>query len=87
MEEPTVGLDNFDATHKLVFISEFEEFVLDLERLVVSKSNHVWDALENRLVHRDPGVGVDRVVCQVQKLDDLGLVMFVFDNFPGHLLL
>ena len=87
LEEPTVRLNDFDAAHELVFISELEQLIFDLKRLVVSESNHIWNALENRFVDRHAWVGIDGVVGQVQKLNDLGLVMLVVDNFPTHLLL
>ena len=53
MEEFGVGLDDFDSPGEAIFVSEFESFFFDLERLVVAKADDGGYGFEEGFIDGD----------------------------------
>ena len=58
---------------------------LDLKRLIIGELNHVWLRLEEGLVDLYLGIGVNRVVGDVEVLDDLGFGELINNASTGLL--
>ena len=54
------------------YLPQCQDCLFGLERLVVGELDHVGNGSEKGLIDVHLGVGVDRVVADVEELDDLG---------------
>ena len=61
--------------------------MLGLERLVVGELDDVGDRGKQGLIHVHLGIGVDRVVADVEELNDLGFWELFDDAFAAALIL
>jgi len=71
----------------LINLPQCEDCLLGLKRLVIGELDHVRNGSEQGLVHVHLGVGVDRVVADVEELDDLGFWELFDDALAGALIL
>ena len=74
MKQFGIRLNDFDSSGKAIFVAEFEDFLLDLERLVVAEADDRGHSLEKRFINGDVGLGIDGEVSQVEELNDSGLL-------------
>lgn len=85
LEQARIGRDDLDATSDAVLVAKAEDLLLNLQRLVVGELNQWGNWLEDRLVDGDLRLLVNGVVADVQKLDNFGLLVEVFENVAGKL--
>ena len=54
-------MHDFDPADKFILVSEFEDLVFNLQRLVVGESNEAGNGLKNRLVYGNSAVRINKV--------------------------
>ncbi len=74
MKQFGVGLDDFDSSGEAILVAEFEDFLLYLERFVVTEADDRGYSLEKGFINGDVGLCIDGVVSQIEKLNDSGLL-------------
>jgi hypothetical protein len=85
LEELGVWRDDLDRSSHFIFVSEFQDLLFDLKRLVIGELDNMRLWLEERLINIDLRVTVNAIVGDIEVLDDLGFWKLI-NNASARLL-
>ena len=75
------SLNCLERCIRIVHLPQFQDLFLDLKGLVVGELDYVRDWSEEGLVDMDLGVGVNRIIANVEELNDIGFWELFDDAF------